>query len=119
MADFPPAGASGILYKHYDLLPNDWAALTDSFEFEDGGKTFNVRAAATPKRWQVDFGALTTAQANVFDAFWDTYGIAKAFTFLDKLGVTQTGVRIESYSRSHPEHRTWRTECHFVLVKYQ
>ena len=118
MADFPPSSASGLLYKHYDVLPHDWAAVTDSFEFEDGGKTFNLRTSNPPQRWKLQNGPLSTTQAGYFDTFYDTYGIHLPFTFLDKNGTTQTNVRIESYSRSHPDTRAWRKTVEIVLVKY-
>lgn len=118
MADFPPAAASGIRFKHYDVLPKDWAAVTDSYEYEDGGKVFNTRTSTPAQRWRIRYGPLTTTQAGYFDTFWDTYGVHATFTFLDKAGATQTGVRIESYARTHETWKSWRKFVDVVLVKY-
>ena len=98
--------------------PPDYRRITDSFEFEDGGMTFNESAGGAARRWEYDYLSRTPAQAAIFDEFFNQARFAGKFLFLDKYGETHTNVQIESYNRSHEAHKSWKNDCKFVLVKY-
>ena len=118
MADFPPAGLSGRIWTHYALEPKDWSGVTDTFTFEDEGHTFNLRTATPPTRWSIVYEGLSSTQADYLSAMSDAYGIHLSFTFLDKAGTTQTGIRFESFQRSHDRHLGQIITVSMVLVKY-
>lgn len=118
MPSFPNSASTGLFYKHYDERPRDWESVTDMYEYEDGGRDFNERTTSPAREWEIDYGPLRKSQSDQFDTFWETYRLSGTFDFVDKYGVTWNGVRIKSYSRSHPEHRSWRKTVSFVLVKY-
>lgn len=97
--------------------PVDYDRITQSYEFEDGGRTFN-ESGTPPLRWEYDYLARTPAQALVFDEFWNHARKANTFNFLDKYGTVHENVRIESYNRAHEAHKSWRNDVRFKLVKY-
>jgi hypothetical protein len=119
MPTFPNAASTGIAYKHYDELPRDFSAVTDSYEFEDSGRTFNRRTSNPPRVWNIEFkGHLTKTQTDQFDDFWETVGIDVPFDFVDKYGVTWANVRVKDYSRSHQAHKAWDKKVAFTLVSF-
>lgn len=114
---FPTYELSGVRWRHWDDVPKDYSSVTDSYEYEDGGRDFNVRGAP-PKVWNLDRTGATKAQTDIFDAFWDSVGTSTPFVFTDKYGTTWTNVRIQSYSRSHEAHKSWSRTLAITLVKY-
>lgn len=119
MPTFPNPAVSGLRYKRYRAIPRDFGGVTDSWEYEDGGRDFNRRTSNPPYKWEIEYGPLTAAQFAQFDTFWETVGIDVTFDFTDKAGTTHTNnVRVESYERNHDEHKSWRSFVRFVLVKY-
>jgi hypothetical protein len=118
MPTFPNNTISGHRYRHYKAEPRDFGGVTDSWEYEDGGKDFNRRTSSPARRWRIEYGPLTAAQAAVFDTFWESVGIDVTFDFTDKAAVNWTNVRIESYERTHDAHKSWRNFVTFVIVKY-
>lgn len=117
--EFPDPDITSIPYEHFDDMPRPWGDIVDSYEFEDGGRTFNRRTDSPVTEWRLDMlGGLTKSQTNIFDEFWDAVGTDRPFSFTDKYGTTHTGVRIRDYSRSHEAHRSWSRRVSFTLVKY-
>lgn len=98
--------------------PPMYQKVTDSFEFEDGGKTFNEVADTPPRRWEYNYLRRTPAQVIIFDAFWDQARLANPFIFRDKYGTEWADVRIEKYSRSHQKHLSMFNDIEFDLIKY-
>lgn len=115
---FPTAAATGIKYHHYDLLPRDWASITDVFEYEDGGMDFNRRSSNPPYIWRIVFRPMSASDAQQFDDFWEGVGINETFSFTDKNSVTHTNVRVKEYSRTHEAHKSWEQIVSFTLIKY-
>lgn len=100
--------------------PPDYQKLTDTFEFEDGGRTFNEVAppSLAVRKWEYDYAYRKPEEAKLFDAFYDQARLTNAFLFRDKYGVVHTGVRVESYNRRHESYKSWRNDVRFRLVKY-
>lgn len=125
MADFPSYTFTGKRPRREIELAPDWKSVTDDYEFEDGGHDFNERSDAAPVRWEyvVDGFGTTAAAArddvSVYHDFWNTYRLSQPFNFTDKYGVTWANVHIESYSRTHSEHKSWQVTCSFNLVSYK
>ncbi len=116
---FPDPTMTGILYEHFDNMPRDWGSVTQSYEYEDRGRTFNRITDNPRNEWSLDLiGGLSANQTALFDAFWDLVGIDVPFTFVDKFGVSWTDVRVMSYSRSHDKHQWNNRRVSFQLVKY-
>jgi hypothetical protein len=100
-------------------MPQPWGDIEDSYEFEDGGRTFNRRADSPVKEWRLDIrGGLEIAQTRLYDEFWNAVGTSRPFSFTDKYGETHTNVRIKEYSRSHEAHKSWSRRVSFRLIKY-
>lgn len=117
--EFPDPTITSIPYEHFDDMPRPWGDIEDSYEFEDGGRTFNRRADSPVTEWRLDMqGGLTLAQTRLFDTFWDAVGTSRPFSFTDKYGTTHTNVRVKEYSRSHEAHKSWSRRVSFSLIKY-
>ena len=116
---FPTAASTGIPYEHFYQAPKDYAAITDGWEYEDGGMDFNRRTSTPPREWRIEFrGGLSWADIAQFDTFWDSVGVDVTFDFTDKFSVTHSSVRVKDYSRSHEKHMWWMQSVAFTLVKY-
>lgn len=117
---FPdPTRNGGIPYEHFDEVPRDFGNITDSYEYEDGGKDFNRRTSNPPRIWNLTFiGGLTKSQTDQFDEFWETVGIDTTFDFEDKYGAIWANVRVMDYSRSHDAHKAWDKRVAFTLIQY-
>lgn len=124
MADFPSFWITGTRQRREMEIAPAWADVTDSYEYEDGGKDFNERSDVAPVRWEyvVDCLGSTAAQArdaaSVYHTFWNTYRLSRPFNFKDKYGITWKDVRIESYDRSHDAHKSWSVAVTFQLVSF-
>lgn len=116
--EFPDPTLTGINWRRFKRAPLDWDSVSDSFEFEDGGRTFNERTDTPPIEWEVGFEGLTRAQLDIFDEFNRAARRSRSFSFVDKFGDTHTGVRIGSYSSDHDDYKSWRHNCSFRLIKY-
>ena len=115
---FPTAASTGLPYSRFIAKPRDFASITDSWEYEDGGMDFNRRTGSPAYIWEVEFAPMSYANMAQFDTFWESVGIDSSFSFTDKYSVTWTGVRVKEYSRAHPEHRSWNQVVAFTLIKY-
>jgi hypothetical protein len=117
-----PTLVNGAILNHWDAMPNDWKAVTDSLEYADGGKDFNEVSSVAPRRWRYELivpGATHTAAKLVFDqydAFFDIVRFSQPFIFTDKYGTAWSDVRIEEYERTHDAHKSWIVFVRFTLV---
>lgn len=119
MPTFPTPAITGRRYKHYKVMPRDFGAVTDSWEYEDGGMDYNRRTSSPPYRWRIVYGPLTAAQLATFTAFWESVGTDVTFDFTDRAGTTHTNnVRVESYEETHEDHKSWKNFVTFILVKH-
>lgn len=116
--EFPDPTLTGIKWRRFKELPLNWDDMTDTYEFEDGGRTFNDRTDTPPIEWEIGFQGLTRAQLDIFDEFNRAARRSRSFSLVDKWGETHTGVRIKSYNSDHDDYRSWRHECFFRLCKY-
>ncbi len=98
--------------------PADYNKITDTYEYEDGGRDFNEVASSAPQRWEYEYLYRTPEQAKMFDAFYDQVRLKNPFFLRDKYGTVHSNVRVESYSRTHESHKSWRNDVKFRLVKY-
>lgn len=115
---FPSDDLLDFRRSRFYAEPPQYDKTTDSYEFEDRGKTFNEVADTPPRRWEYDYLSRTAEQTLIFDAFWDQARIANPFIFRDKYGTEWSDVRIEDYNRSHDAHRSWKNDIRFRLIKY-
>ena len=115
--NFPDPTITGIPYARYYEVPTDYSEVTYVNEYEDGGRSFN-QSGTPPKRWEVQFTGLDQDEADIFDVFHDLVKMVGTFDFTDPDNVTHTGVRVESYSRTHQEHRSWINTVAFTLTQY-
>lgn len=116
--EFPDPTITGIGWNHFKAYAQEWDTVTDTVEYEDGGMDFNERTDTPMRTWDIGFTGLTAAQMEIFDTFNNVARRSRTFSMVDKFGVTQTGLRIKSYSSSHNEHKAWNNTVQFNLVKY-
>lgn len=124
LLNFPTPGMTGINYRHFYTMPQNWGDTVISHEYEDNGRSFNEITDNVVQEWQLEFDcvshthALAKAQYEIFDEFWNAVRTSRAFNFTDKYGTTHTNVRIKEYSRSHDKHMSWRNQATFRLIQY-
>lgn len=129
-ATFPTPGHSstydiGPFILKYLKRPKDWASVTVSSEFEDGGRDFLVRAPTPPQFYELTYDGLTDEDANILDEFWDAHGQHVKFTFIEPRnhpwtgveGLTVTGCNIVSYERDHNKVKNTQSRK-IVIAKY-
>jgi hypothetical protein len=66
----------------------------------------------------VEFTGLDPDEAEIFDVFHDLVKMVGTFDFTDPASVTYSDVRVESYERTHNEHRSWINTVRFTLTQY-
>lgn len=121
---FPSDDFLHINRRRFYAEPPMWSKITDSYEFEDGSRTFNEIADTAPRRWEYNYivqnntAATDPPEVYLFDEFYDEARLINPFNFTDKYGTTHTDVRIESYDRDHDAHKPWRQTVKFKLIKY-
>jgi hypothetical protein len=115
---FPSDDLMQFKRSRFYAQPPNWEKVTDSFEFEDGGKTFNEVASIAPRRWEYDYLGRKPDEVIIFDEFYNQARLANPFIFRDKYGKEWTNVRVENYNRDHDAHRSWVNDTKFKLVKY-
>lgn len=121
---FPSDDFLHIKRRRFYAEPPQWQKITDSYEFEDGGRTFNETAKQAPRRWKYEYevvntsGAGTPGEVFIFDEFYDLVRHSRPFFFADKYGKTWDNVRIEAYERTHAAHKPWRQNVKFSLIRY-
>lgn len=116
--EFPDPTITDILYARFAELPPDWDEITVSHKYQDGGKSFNETADAPPKRWEAGFTGLSYDEMRIFDEFDARVRRTQTFDFTDKWGEKHSGVRIESYERTHEAHKSNIYEVRFKLAQY-
>jgi hypothetical protein len=110
--------------RRFYAEPPMYSKITDSFEFEDGGKTFNEVADVAPRRWEYNYKFNNSAastdpyEVRLFDEFNDAVRMSTPFNFTDKYGTVWDNVRIEGYDRDHSAHKAWSQEIKFRLIRY-
>jgi hypothetical protein len=111
----------------FNEIEKGWDEVTDSYQFEDGGRTFNTVASNSPRRWEYEYNiwhtGVNTASRDpelhdLFREFWNTAQLAYPFYFRDKYGETHSDVRIQSYSNTSDAHKAWIRRVRFELVQY-
>lgn len=121
---FPSDDFMNFRRRRFYAEPPMYSKITDSFEFEDGGRTFNESGDEAPRRWEYDYNLVNTSGATdppevrLFDEFYETVRLSQAFNFTDKYGTVWDNVRIESYDRDHDTYKPWRQTVRFKLVRY-
>jgi hypothetical protein len=115
--NFPDPSITGIDYARYYEVPADYSEVTYTNDYEDGGRSFN-QSGTPPKRWEVEFTGLDPDEAEIFDIFHDLVKMVGTFDFTDPASVTYSDVRVESYERTHNEHRSWINTVRFTLTQY-
>lgn len=115
---FPSPSVTGFLYSRFQDAPPDYSKITDSVEYDDGGRDFNQFALIPPLKWELEFNNRVLSQVFIYDQFWKIARIVKKFNFLDKYNQPWANVQIESYDRNHEAHKSWKKSSRFNLVKY-
>lgn len=103
--------------RFYDA-PEDFAQITDDWEYEDGVKDFNEVADDAPLRWEYAYPHVPKLQKVIFDEFWNQARLVNSFLFKDPDSNVWTNVRIEDYNRNHDAHKRWRHDVAYRLVGY-
>lgn len=98
--------------------PPDWKQITDTWEYEDGGKDFNEVASSTPLRFEYSYPAVPKAHLPIYDEFNNQARLVNAFYFRDPDDLVWSTVRIEDYNRNHEAHKRWKHDVAFVLAGY-
>lgn len=115
---FPSDDLMQFRRSRFYAAPLEYRDVTDHFEFEDRGRTFNEAADTPPRKWEYVYRSRTAEQAVIFDEFWNQARISRPFIFRDKYGVEWADVRIEDYNRKHEAHMSFKNDIEFKLVKY-
>jgi hypothetical protein len=121
---FPSDDMLSIRRRRFYAEPPDFEKVTNSYEYEDGGRTFNETADDAPRRWEyvyklVNNGASTDPyEVKIFDEFFAMVRLSQTFNFTDKYGTVWDNVRIESYDRTHEAHKPWIQTIRFKLIRY-
>lgn len=115
---FPSPSVTGWGWNYFNAEPTNFANITNSHIYDDESASFNETTDTPVRRWEVRFTGLTYEQLEVFRAFWEEVHLKNTFDFTDKFGATHSGVRIESYSDSHEEHKSWNNFVSIRLVKF-
>lgn len=116
---------TGPIYLKFLRRAKDWASVTLTAQYEDGGMDFNTSADDCPIIWELEYNGLTDEDANILDEFWDAHGIAISFTFIeprdhpwtDQEGNTYTGCHFVSYEKDHDKVKTIQRRK-VVIAKY-
>lgn len=116
---------TGPLYLKYLRHPKDWAAITVTSEFEDGGTDYLERGPDAPIIWDLEYDGLSDEDANILDEFWENHRLAISFTFIEPRdhpwtgneGGTYTGVHFVSYERDHSQVKTGQKRT-IQLIKH-
>jgi hypothetical protein len=103
--------------RFYDM-PEDFAQITDDWEYEDGVKDFNEVADDAPLHWEYAYPAVPKAHLPIYNEFWNQARLVNTFLFKDPEDYVWTNVRIEDYNRNHEAHKRWRHDVAFRLVGY-
>lgn len=114
----PQLASQPLVRERFNDVPRDFARITDSYEFEDGGRTFNEVADDVPRRWEYTYQNVPKAQKPIFDEFDALARRATTFYFKDPEGFVWTNVRTEKYGRTHDKHKRWRNTVDFDLIGY-
>lgn len=121
---FPSDDFLHLNRRRFYAEPAMYSKITDSYEYEDGGRTFNEVGDTAPRRWEYEYvvknssGATDPPEVYLFDEFNAQARLINPFNFTDKYGTTHTNVRIESYDRDHDAHKPWRQSVKFKLIKF-
>lgn len=102
---------SGPVYLKFLRHPKAWEEVTETSEFEDGGRDFLERAADAPQRWTLIYNGLTDEDANILDVFYAAHRRSRAFTFIEPRdhpwtyseGDTYTGCYFEDFKKDHAD----------------
>lgn len=113
-ADITPTVGPSRFYNQ----PDDFKAITDSWEYEDGGKDFNEVADRAPIYFEYAYPAVPKLHTPIYDEFWRQARLINSFSFKDPDGNVWADVRIEDYNRTHEAHKRWRHDVAFRLVTY-
>lgn len=121
---FPSDDFMNFRRRRFYAEPPMYEKITDSFEFEDGGRTFNERGDTPPRRWEYEYSLVnqtastTPPEVRIFDEFYDRVRTSRPFYFVDKYGVEFSNVYVEKYERNHAKHMPWRQSVSFSLIQY-
>jgi hypothetical protein len=111
----PPLSSQQLVHHRFRDVPQDWDAMTQTFEYEDGSLDYNEVADDTPREWEYVYQNVPKVQKVVFDEFNNATRRANAFYFKDPEGIIWPDVRIKDYNRDHDEHKRWTQTAQFQL----
>lgn len=97
--------------------PPEFSPMVNSHQYEDGGKSFNLSSATGILEWQLEYDGLTVLQAYDLDQHnLEACGEAHDFSFVDRDGITHTGVHYKSYTKDW--NKIWAQSRKVTLCKY-
>jgi hypothetical protein len=100
----------------YTVVPPKYA-VTESPDFQDGGRDRNVDADTPVRMFVIEYNTLTVAEAAILDAHYDSaYGTALGFNYTEReSGTTYSDVHYEGYERSRS--KSWVQIRKVTLVR--
>lgn len=116
--NFPTSAQIGWAPSHYRKREPDVSAVVVRNEFDDGGASFFTLNTAAPESWELIWEGLTNAEADIIEAHYRNAWTVYTFSWVDKAGATQTGLRYLEYERTHEANRSWIQRVRVVLIKY-
>lgn len=115
---FPTADQGGsTAIKILEIPPNHDAAMI-LHEYADGGVSVDTRSDISTREWEVDYDGLDEDEAQVYDEHReDARGQAYGFTFIDRQGVTWTGVRYAQggFNADHTKTCVQARKAHLIF----
>lgn len=115
-AAYPVPSLGGPLYLYFDEVEPDWGNF--GHQFGDGNPKFGTIQSARVRRFVLDYGGLSEADATALDDHYESTKGAISFSFTHpRTAEVLTGVRYENYSRS-PHFRVFSQARSARLVRY-
>lgn len=115
---FPELPAGAMYSRYYKAVPT-FDTITYEQKFEDGGIAVNAVTDVAPLTWELEIQGLQPFETEVY---LEHYSAAvhnlNTFSFTEKTGTTQTGVRYKSCEITHDAHKSWVKTVKITLIKY-
>jgi hypothetical protein len=115
---FPSDDIVDIRRNRFFEAPPDFDAITDDFEFADGGRTFNEVGDDAPQSWEYMWTGLSPEEQSIFREFYKAARKVQPFFFRVPDGTVYEDVRCDAFEAPHTAHQSWVREALFNLIKY-
>lgn len=115
---FPTLPANVLYSRYYKPVPT-YDTVTYEQKFEDGGIAVNAVTDVPPQTWELELHGLQLFQTEPYLAHYaSAVHNLNTFSFTEKDGTVQTGVRYSKCEITHEAHKSWIKMVKITLVKY-